>query len=29
MLIHQQNSHAPRGKQRIGRREVQNRELVK
>jgi hypothetical protein len=24
MLIHQQNSHAPRGKQRTGRREAQS-----
>jgi hypothetical protein len=29
MLIHQQNSHAPRSKQRTARREAQIRELVK
>jgi hypothetical protein len=28
MLIHRQNSYAPRGKQRTGRREAQARELV-
>jgi hypothetical protein len=26
MLIHRQNSYAPRGKQRTGRREAQSRE---
>jgi hypothetical protein len=29
MLIHRQNLHAPRSKQRTGRREAQSRELVK
>jgi hypothetical protein len=29
MLIHRQNSYAPRGKQRTGHREAQNREPVK
>jgi hypothetical protein len=29
MLINRQNSHAPHGKQRTGRREAQSHELVK
>jgi hypothetical protein len=29
MQIHRQNSHAPRDKQHIGRREAQGHELVK